>query len=256
LRCLPQPTGVAIVRRRASLGILHIPSPRLLLLPPSVLRNGRRQAPPLPIAPIRKHNGPAPRRRRTTDTRLLILIVPAGPAKGATAQFRADTTPPPVTRNHTTLTASTWYKPLPFQVSVLHRCATLSSIVLRTPSTLPPNTKKRRNNWTMVQRNFPLAPTLGKVNMIHQGSPGRSQAVRWITCVSLDLTNAMKLTLGLDQLPILEARFDRLENAIDRYVDYRGQRALSNSILPGMNEPEGTSSSHYSRRSSRRQDSS
>ena len=45
------------------------------------------------------------------------------------------------------------------------------------------------------------------------------------------------------QLPILEARFDRLESAIDRYVDYRGQRALSNSILPGSSSSKPGQSS-------------
>jgi len=57
---------------------------------------------------------------------------------------------------------------------------------------------------------------------------------------------------AMDFLPILEARFDRLETAIDRYVDYRGQRALSNSILPGTNAPEGSSSSSYYSRPSRK----
>lgn len=41
---------------------------------------------------------------------------------------------------------------------------------------------------------------------------------------------------AMDYLPILEARFERLENAIDRYIDYRGQRALNNSILPGSSK--------------------
>jgi len=47
---------------------------------------------------------------------------------------------------------------------------------------------------------------------------------------------------AMDYLPILEARFERLETAIDRYVDYRGQRALSNSILPGSDVPQQSSS--------------
>ncbi|KAF8529267.1 hypothetical protein BU17DRAFT_80467 [Hysterangium stoloniferum] len=47
---------------------------------------------------------------------------------------------------------------------------------------------------------------------------------------------------AMDYLPILEARFERLETAIDRYVDYRGQRALSNSILPGSDVPHQSSS--------------
>ncbi|KAF8514952.1 hypothetical protein BU17DRAFT_68157 [Hysterangium stoloniferum] len=37
---------------------------------------------------------------------------------------------------------------------------------------------------------------------------------------------------NLDFLPVLEERFCRLENAIEGYVEYRGQQALKNSILP------------------------
>ena len=36
------------------------------------------------------------------------------------------------------------------------------------------------------------------------------------------------------QLPIVEDRMARLEAAIKAFVDYRGEIAIKNSILPGM----------------------
>ncbi|KAF8577838.1 hypothetical protein K439DRAFT_1639390 [Ramaria rubella] len=40
---------------------------------------------------------------------------------------------------------------------------------------------------------------------------------------------------NLDFLPVLEARFSRLETAIDRYLEHRAEQALRNSILPSPN---------------------
>ncbi|EJD54082.1 hypothetical protein AURDEDRAFT_119657 [Auricularia subglabra TFB-10046 SS5] len=37
----------------------------------------------------------------------------------------------------------------------------------------------------------------------------------------------------MQYLPGLEARLDRLEHAVDQYVDMRAKKALDNSILPG-----------------------
>lgn len=45
---------------------------------------------------------------------------------------------------------------------------------------------------------------------------------------------------NLDFLPVLEARFDRLENAIQKYVEYRGQQALENSRLPDESDPRSS----------------
>ncbi|GJJ12895.1 hypothetical protein Clacol_007141 [Clathrus columnatus] len=53
---------------------------------------------------------------------------------------------------------------------------------------------------------------------------------------------------NLDFLPVLEARFDRLETAIERYVEYRGQQALENSVLPRQQYPNSSSSTSKHRK--------
>ncbi|THH03333.1 hypothetical protein EW145_g6346 [Phellinidium pouzarii] len=39
---------------------------------------------------------------------------------------------------------------------------------------------------------------------------------------------------ALDYLPVVESRMARLERALDAYVQYRGEKAMQNSVLPGM----------------------
>jgi len=54
---------------------------------------------------------------------------------------------------------------------------------------------------------------------------------------------------AMEYLPILEQRFDRLEGAVDRYVETRAQQALDKSILPGTDREgsKGGSSSSKGR---------
>ena len=46
------------------------------------------------------------------------------------------------------------------------------------------------------------------------------------------------------QLPIVEDRMARLERALEAYVHYRGEKAVQNTLLPGMDvddEPDSSS---------------
>lgn len=42
---------------------------------------------------------------------------------------------------------------------------------------------------------------------------------------------------AMDYLPVVEARMNRLEGSLNAYVEYRGQRAIQNAVLPGTETP-------------------
>lgn len=42
----------------------------------------------------------------------------------------------------------------------------------------------------------------------------------------------------MQYLPDIEARLNRLESAVDKYVELRGQKAVENSKLPGSSQQQ------------------